>query len=315
MRAALVSDFKSPPRFGSFEPPTVELGEERIEVSAAALSPLVRITASGAHYAAGSQLPFVPGVDGVGRDAQGRRVYFAFPRAPFGSLAEVSVADRSCVIELPEGVSDVTAAALANPGMSSWAALTRRAAFLPGETVLVNGATGASGRVAVQIARHLGAKRIIATGRNQRVLASVGADEIISLNASDDAITAALLLGRERGVDVVLDYLWGKPASLILRALAGSGRREAEPRVRFVAIGGSAGPSIELPSALLRKSGIELMGSGIGSVPMTDLVASIGEMLTAIGGSPNLPILEVPLAEVEAAWSQDTGEQRLVFRP
>ena len=136
--------------------------EVLVDVSAAVLTNLAKGQASGRHYSRDATFPFVPGSDGGGRTSEGRRVYFAFPRAPFGSMAERSVVRRAYTVDVPEALDDVTAAALGNPGMSSWAALAERARFQRGESVLICGATGISGRLAVPIAKWLGARRIVA---------------------------------------------------------------------------------------------------------------------------------------------------------
>ena len=131
------------------------------------------------------------GVDGVGRLDDGRRVYFILPRAPWGAMAERAVAPATQIAPLPEGLDDATAAAIANPGMSSWAAFKERAKLKAGETVLINGATGSAGRLAVQIAKHFGAKKVIATGRNAealRALAVLGADATIALGDDEAAL-------------------------------------------------------------------------------------------------------------------------------
>ena len=188
MKAAIVRAAGQTPVYGDFAEPSAAPGEVRIAVAAAALSPLARGRASGAHYSASGQYPAVVGVDGVGRLDDGRRVYFLLPRAPWGAMAAFAVAPPTQTAPVPDGLDDVSAAAIANPGMSSWAALKERARLRPGETVLVNGATGSAGRLAVQIAKHFGAKRVIATGRNPealRSLAALGADATIAL--IDDA--------------------------------------------------------------------------------------------------------------------------------
>ena len=187
-----------------------EPGETRIAVAAAALSPLARARASGAHYSAAGQYPAVVGVDGVGRLDDGRRVYFMLPRAPWGAMAEFIVAPATQIAPLPEGLDDATAAALANPGMSSWAAFKERAKLKAGETVLINGATGSAGRLAVQIAKHFGAKRVIATGRNAeflRALAALGADATITLGDDEAALEDRFRALFAEGIDVVVDYL------------------------------------------------------------------------------------------------------------
>jgi NADPH:quinone reductase-like Zn-dependent oxidoreductase len=157
MNAAVVQSFDKAPRYGEFrEPPPTE-GMVVVRVRAVALSNLVKGQASGRHYSSGKEIPFVPGYDGVGVLPDGRRVYFFGPPAPFGSMADLSLADPSRTIPLPDSLDDVTAAALGNPGLASWGALLGRAQLVAGETVLVNGATGVAGQQAIQAARQLGA--------------------------------------------------------------------------------------------------------------------------------------------------------------
>ncbi|HET6347738.1 MAG TPA: zinc-binding alcohol dehydrogenase family protein, partial [Candidatus Krumholzibacteria bacterium] len=179
MKAAIVLRVDAPPDYGVFDAPVPVANEVRVLMHAAALSNLVRAQASGKHYSASLDLPFIPGVDGAGVLEDGRRVFVAFPRAPFGTMAEQTVVARDLWVHIPDDIDDVTAAAIGNPGMSSWAALKDRARFVPGESVLINGATGVSGRLAIQIARHFGAKRIVVTGRNtsqRAALLALGAD-------------------------------------------------------------------------------------------------------------------------------------------
>ena len=134
MKAAIVARAGSMPVYGDFREPTASIGENRIAVRAAALSPVVKGRASGAHYSAPGAFPFVVGIDGVGRLDDGRRVYFILPAAPFGSMAEWAVVPSSQCLVLPDGVDDLAAAAIANPGLSSWAALKDRARLKSGET-------------------------------------------------------------------------------------------------------------------------------------------------------------------------------------
>src|SRR6202050_3061011 len=166
MKAAIVLGAGQTPMYRDFSEPLPSSGESRVTVAAAALSQVVKSRASGAHYSSSGQFPFVVGIDGVGRLDDGTRVYFVLPRAPYGSMAEQTVVPAAQCLPLPDGLDEATAAAIANPGMSSWAAFKERAQLKAGETVLVNGATGTAGRLAVQIAKHLGARKVIATGRN-----------------------------------------------------------------------------------------------------------------------------------------------------
>jgi NADPH:quinone reductase-like Zn-dependent oxidoreductase len=315
MKAAIVRASGQTPVYGEFTEPAPGAGEKRIAVTAAAISQIVKGRASGRHYSSSGQFPFVVGVDGVGRLEDGSRVYFILPQAPYGSMAERAVVPASRCLPLPDGLDDVTAAAIANPGMSSWAAYIERAKLKPGETVLVNGATGTSGRLAVQIAKHLGAKQVIATGRNADALASLkalGADVTIPLAGSDSELEQKFKEQFAEGVDVVIDYLWGNSAERLLIAGAKAGA-EGVP-IRFVQIGSVSGTDITLPSAVLRSSAIELMGSGIGSIPLERLVKAVGGVLqAAVPGGFQIAAKPVPLSEVEQAWPKDAGTRRTVF--
>ncbi len=316
MKAAIVIEPGQTPVFADFNDPVPQEGEELITVTAAAMSQVTKSRASGAHLTSPGSLPAVVGIDGVGRTQDGRRVYFVSPEEPFGGMAEkVAVSVDQCV-PLPADVDDITAAAIAIPGMSSWAALKERAHLIAGENVLVNGATGTSGRLAVQIAKYLGAKRVIATGRNISVLKQVealGADVTIPLNQSPKELETAFMeqfVGE--GVDVVLDYLWGQSAEILIVAAAKAGK-DAVP-IRFVQIGAVSGRDITLPSAALRSSALVLMGSGIGSISLGGLVGAINGVLQAVvPGKLKIKTQAVPLANVEDAWNKDSGNSRVVF--
>jgi NADPH:quinone reductase-like Zn-dependent oxidoreductase len=314
MKAAVVQKAGETPVFADFANPVAGPGEVKIHVSASALSQLARGRASGSHYSSKNTFPFVAGVDGVGKTEDGRRVYFVLPRSPYGAMAEQTVVRAAQTLPLPDGLDDVTAAAMANPGMSSWAAFTHRARLKAGETVLVNGATGTSGRLAVQIAKHLGARKVIATGRNPEALSELrelGADVTISLSDSDEAITQAFMGHFSGRIDVVIDYLWGKSAQALLIAGAKAGA-EATP-IRFVQVGSMSGGEITLPSAVLRSSAIELMGSGIGSVPLEGLLDSIrGVFAAALPAKLKIASQPAPLAELGKHWAEDSSG-RLVF--
>jgi NADPH:quinone reductase-like Zn-dependent oxidoreductase len=315
MKAAIVRGVGRTPVYDDFEEPVVLAGEHRIEVAAAALSPLVKGRAAGQHYSSSGRFPFVAGVDGVGHLDDGRRVYFIFPRAPHGSMAEDTVVPSAQCLPVPEELDDVTAAAIANPGMSSWAAYTERARLKPGETVLINGATGTSGRLAVQVAKHLGAGKIIATGRNLealRSLGALGANVTIPLCENETALEERFTEQLAARVDVVIDYLWGKSAETLLRAVAKAGAGAAP--MRFVQIGATSGSDLTLPAAVLRSAPIELMGSGLGSVANDRLIHCIGEVLKAAGpGGFEIATKTIPLSGVEAAWQENDSGLRTVF--
>ncbi len=317
MKAAVVVEAGKPPIYGDFAVPTPGPGEVLLAVSTAALSNVVKSRAAGTHYSSSDQLPFVVGVDGVGRRADGSRVYFVLPRPPNGSMAEKTVVEPARCVPLPADLDDVTAAAIAIPGMSAWAALIERAKFTAGETVLVNGATGTAGRLAVQIAKYLGARRVVATGRNPDALgalSALGADATIPLGDGGASFEDALK--REfggAGIDVVLDYLWGPSAERVIVAGARAGK-DAVP-IRFVHIGAVSAPTITLPSAALRSSAIALMGSGIGSLPMDRLVQSIHDLMHAVvPGGFKIATQTVPLSDIERVWGTADSAARPVFR-
>jgi NADPH:quinone reductase-like Zn-dependent oxidoreductase len=199
--------------------------------------------------------------------------------------------------------------------MSSWAALVERANLRAGETVLINGATGTSGRLAIQIAKHLGAKKVIATGR--RVgddLQLLGADVIVPLLQDGDALGKAFENEFQQGVDIVLDYLWGTSAETLLVSAAKAGP-EGVP-IRYVQIGSSSGTNINLPSAVLRSSALQLMGSGIGSIPFPTLLSAIHSILDAAPTAGfKIATESIPLAEVTRAWASGDSASRIVLRP
>lgn len=312
MKAAVVFDLSEGPVWADFSEPQPAVGHTLIDVRAAAISHVVKGRASGHHYSFDGTLPFVVGIDGVGMTHDGQRVYFAFPSAPFGSMAQrAPVAMQNC-LPLPDELDDISAAAMANPGMSAWAALVKRAQFQAGETVLINGATGSAGQLAVQIARYLGAKKIIATGRNAQALAALAADECIDLTADEQTLSAQFAAASAGQVDAIVDYLWGRSAELLLPMLAKY--TPGDKPVRYVQVGSLAGSDIALNGAVLRAAPLQLMGSGIGSLTMPQLLAATGEMLqAAVPGQFTIATTPLPLRDVAAAWPRDNSQKRTVF--
>jgi NADPH2:quinone reductase len=320
MNAVVVQSFDAPPRYTSFDDPVSGEGELLVNVTAVGLHPIVKALARGTHYGSTGKLPFIPGVDGAGKLADGTRVYFGISRPPFGSFAERTITSSAFSLPLPDGLNDATAAAIANPGMSSWVALKFRAQFVPGESVLILGATGVAGQLCVQIAKRLGARRVIACGRNPKALEnlkSLGADSVISLDQEHDALVAAIRQEiAESGVDIVLDYLWGAPAEAILAAISQKGLSHASSRIRFVQIGESAGRTITLPAATLRSSGLELLGSGFGSASMKQIFEALADFFSSAAKQPfHIDIKTAPLRDAESLWNAPEQGVRLVFQP
>jgi NADPH:quinone reductase-like Zn-dependent oxidoreductase len=317
MNAAVVESAQSAPQYKSFQDPVPEPGESLVRVLAAGLHPVVKSRAKGSHYTSGGQYPLIPGIDGVGLLDDGRRVFFAAAHPPFGTFAELALTRSQTVFPIADSIPDAMAAALGNPAMSSWGALSYRAKFVPGQSVLILGATGVAGQLAVQIAKRRGAKRVIACGRNDQSLEktkAMGADATISLKLSHDELVAALRPEIDAGIDVVLDYVWGPPAEATLEAIA---RRDNETvPIRYVQIGTSAGRTIPLDGALLRSNAVELVGSGFGSVGLKELLASIYEFFAEAARAPfDIAIRTLALSEITSAWDEPEGDSRFVFVP
>ncbi|MBX6359416.1 MAG: zinc-binding alcohol dehydrogenase family protein [Acidobacterium ailaaui] len=314
MKAAVVWEAGKAPVYSEFEDPVPHENEVCIHVMASALTNFTKVRAAGKHFSFSASPPFVVGIDGLGKLEDGRRVYFLFPRVPFGGMAEKTVVCSSQCIRVPENVDDVTLAAIADPGMAAWAALESRAKLMPGETVLVNGATGTAGKMAIQIAKHLGAKKVVATGRNRKMLnalSSIGADEVIPLDHDGKASEDEFRKQFEQGIDVVLDYLWGPSAEQIIAAANVSTRTRA---IRFVQIGTTSATDITLSGAVLRSSAIQIMGSGIGCIPLEEIVLILSKLMqTASEVGFHIETKELPLSQIEEAWSAASGTPRLVL--
>ncbi|AYF97020.1 quinone oxidoreductase family protein [Protaetiibacter intestinalis] len=312
--AALVEHFGEPPHAARIPEPEPRPGREVVEVLAVGLHHITRGIASGRHYASPKELPFVPGVDGVVRRADGTLAYVGGTHN--NTLAERILIDPRDTLPLPVGADPATVAASVNPALSSWVALHARTPLRPGMSVLVLGATGASGALAVPVARHLGAGRVIVAGRNRTrldELLATGADAAIALTDDPDA-TAARFAAEAADVDVVLDYLWGAPTELAMRAIV-TARRDRERPIDWVHIGSVAGPDIALDGALLRASALRVSGSGLGSVDLgavdlPGLIAGVASGAFAIRPRP------VPLADIAEAWThQDAPGERTVVIP
>jgi NADPH:quinone reductase-like Zn-dependent oxidoreductase len=322
VKAAVLNAIGRPPQWEEFSEPAANQGEEIVRVTAAALKPVDRQMASGSHYASPGKLPVVCGSDGVGVLKDGTRVFFAGTRPPFGTMAERTVVAAMRCFPLPENVDDITAAAVFNPGLSALGALKWRAQITPGETVLVLGATGVTGKLAIQTAKLLGAGRVIAAGRNDRVLSGLkelGADGTIRLDKSGKEL--ADVFAREaagKGFDVVIDYLWGAPTEALLAAITGKNFNPAASRVRLVQVGESAGAVIALPAAVLRSSRLEILGAGSGSVPASRETwhEAIQWLLGNVaGGALRIDTEQVSLRDIEAEWMRERSGKRAVVIP
>ena len=310
MKAAVVTAFDNPPRYLDFPEPVARgKGEVVVEVLAAGLHPRVRSQANGSHYTSTGELPLVPGVDAVVRDPEGRIRYAVLDDTPLGTMAERTVIELDRSVVLPDKTDPVIVAAAMNPAMSSWVALRRRIDFHRRQRVLVLGATGNAGRIAIQVAKGFGASEVFAAGRDEARLAELGA-----LGADRTCTLDQLAAAAE--VDVVIDYVWGEPAARAMVDLL-TARGDRSRPLTWIQIGSIAGPDAPIPSAALRSARLQIVGSGIGSVPGRDFIKELPKIAEAAAeGRFDLRARAMPLAEAERAWAEaKQTSDRIVLVP
>lgn len=319
MNAAVVTSFDQPPHYQQFEVPQPTAGEELlVDVLAVGLHPRVRSGAAGAHYTSTGSLPMIPGIDGVGRRPDGKLIYFVADDAVLGTLAEKALADQRRSIELPDDADATAVAATLNPAMSAWVALRLRVPIDAGQSVLILGATGNAGTMAVQVAKLLGAGRVVGAGRDLErlnALTTVGADEAVQLTPDAEATAKALAIAAAE-VDIVIDYLWGRPAQEAMMALL-TARLDRSRELNWIQIGAVAGPTIELPSVALRSANLRLQGNGQGAVSTQAYLAELPSLVEQISaGTIALKANPKPLADVEQIWATtDRPGERTVLIP
>lgn len=320
MKAAVMYPGNGLPQYVDIPEPVVQGGDEMlVTVKTVAIKHFDKARAAGTHYSSetANSEGRVIGGDGVCLLPNGVRVY---GMGISGMLAEKAVIHKDRIVELPDGLDDATAAALPNAVAGAAMGLKFKADIQPGDVVLINGATGFTGQVAVQIARHYGAKKVIATGRNARALEqllSLGADDKISLLQDDESFKAQLkAIHSATPVDVVVDYLWGHTAEMIFSCLKGNGG--FTNKIRYVSVGSMAGDGITLSAASLRSVDLQLTGSGLGAWTKAQVAAFFGQMLPemfrlAAAGKLKVETATVKLENIAEMWNMKTdGGQRLV---
>jgi NADPH:quinone reductase-like Zn-dependent oxidoreductase len=311
MKAAVVTVYGNAPQYREFaEPRPANEYEILVDVLAAGLHPRVRMQAGGSHYTSSHEtLPLVPGIDGVGRGSDGRLWYFMSLAGRYGSMAERAVVDTRRGFVLPDGSDPVSVAATLNCVIASWLALKRRISFERGQNVMVLGATGGTGRMAVEVCRLLGAGQVIAVGRDPERLAAIPGVTATALTGASETIGR---LGSE--VDVVLDFLWGEPAAVAMAALV-TGRTDIIHPLTWVNLGEMAGARAVLPAGALRSSRLQLIGSGQGSLSGAEMASEIPAVAAEIArGTFAVEPDPITLRDVERAWSRPAdSRKRIVF--
>ncbi|XVQ81749.1 quinone oxidoreductase family protein [Microbispora siamensis] len=319
MKAAVLHEAGGIPRYEDFPDPVAGDGEVIIDVKAVAVENVDKAIAAGTHYASEKYIgrfPVIPAFDGIGALPDGTLVGFGNIRLPYGALAEKAVVPQGSYMPIPDGIDPAVVAVMA----SAVTAMSMKAAarFVPGETVLVQGATGFAGRLAVKVARLLGAGRIVATGRDDnqlREVQAIGADTVINTAVSDEALAQAYLDARGDGYDVVVDYLWGRPSEILLRALVPRSFAFGKP-TRVVQIGESAGTELALAGSSLRTSGVEIYGAAKGLDPQTMDEVYQQIVTWTRSGELTFDVEKVPLSDIETAWQRtDLKGRRLVVMP
>lgn len=324
MKAAVIHELGATPRYQDFPDPVLNDGDVTVKVKAVILDYAIKGLASGTHFASKQFFPSLPaivGYGGIGSLEDGSLVSFRGIKPPYGSMAEKAAVPKAFATPIPRGITTEQAAAIPSAAMSSLGPLKYIAKLQPGETVLINGATSVSGMLAVQIAKSLEAGRVIGTGRNPESgekLKALGADAFINLDQPDEKLSEAIKKQAGKGYDVILDYLWGHPAEVILGTFIPTHLGFASKRTRFIQIGGLAGPVIRLSAYSLTTSGLEIHGFGTQNTPETletvaESTKQVWDMIKQ--GTLSMDVAKFPLKDIEKAWELEEHGRRIVIIP
>jgi NADPH:quinone reductase-like Zn-dependent oxidoreductase len=318
MKAAMLYTADADPVYDDADEPAAGPDSQLVDLVAAGIHHVTRSVAAGRHYSRAAAFPIIPGLNAVARDGAGRLVFTGSAPPPHGTLAERIVSPDAMRFPLPAGASPEAVAAGVNPGMASWLPL-RALAGSPGTgslgTVLVLGATGMSGYLAVQNARLLGAGRVIGAGRSPAGLdrAAAAGAQTVALTGDREADAGSLAAALDGSVPgLVLDFVWGPVAETAFRALA---LAEGSAATSYVQIGALGGAEAAVPSALLRSRRVTISGSGMGSVSPIEIKAQLPEYIQLIAdGSVEVPYRTFPLSDIGAAWaaSAESGPRVVV---
>jgi NADPH2:quinone reductase len=312
-RAAIIAAYGEPPVPGEATLPEPGPGQVTVEVELAGLNPVDVAIASGKFDAGAPALPYTPGLEGIGTTADGRRVWFDVPVFPVGSFSERCLIDQARAIELPDGVEAARAIPFGVAGMAAWLGLEWRGQLKPGETVLILGAGGVVGQVAIQAARLLGAGRVVAATRSERGrrrALELEADDAIGTDGDVPELADVFRETTGGGPDLILDGLWGRPAEAALAAVAYGGR--------LVQVGNSAGREANLVAGPLRGGLVSVLGHRNVHAPHQVQAEAFGRMCSfAAEGRLEVEVEVLPLERVGDAWQmqQQSPGLKLALAP
>jgi len=320
MLAAVIDRLGAGPAYREIARPTPGPGQVLVRVQAAALNPIDLRLASGGHFRGVSSVPYVPGSEGVGtvtaghEELKGKRVRFQVIGSSSGALAEWAAVDSATCLPLPAELPTATAAGLGVAGMAAWISLVDKIRLQKGERVLILGATGTVGQVGVQIAKLLGAGRIVAAGRDLTALAGtleLGADAVVAIaGQSVEALRDEFAAAARGPLDVVFDPVWGIPLQAALGAVG--------PSARIINLGESASDNATLSSAIVRGRQLTIIGHTNPNTSWEVRARAYRELAGhAAGGRIRIEIEELPLAEIATAWERQASSPhvKLILRP
>ncbi|MEX0621017.1 MAG: zinc-binding alcohol dehydrogenase family protein [Solirubrobacterales bacterium] len=313
VRAARINAYGEPPEPGQADLPEPGPGQVPVTVELAGLNPVDIAIASGNFDAGAPELPYTPGLEGIGLTPDGSRVWFNVPVLPVGSFSERCVIDEARAIKLPDGVEPSQAVPFGVAGMAAWLGLEWRGQLKPGETVLILGAGGTVGQIAIQAARLLGAGRIVAATRSKRGQErslELGADLALGTDGEAGDLAAVFREATEGGADLVLDGLWGTPAEAALSSIADGGR--------LVQVGNSAGSEARIKAGPLRGGLVSIVGHRNFHAPHEIQAEALKTMCShAIEGRLEVGLQVFPLERVAEAWllQQQSPGYKLALAP
>lgn len=318
MKAAVVSQPGVAPTYADFAEPEAADGRRILTVVAAGLHPIVRALAAGQHYGSSDGWPMIPGLDCVAETEDGALVYTGGVQAPYGTMAELVSVPAGRATTLPPGADPAIVAGALNPGLSTWVPLQDIADHPADALVVITAATGTAGRMGVQNARALGARQIIALGRDAAALeavAELGAETTVILSGDRAPDVAALdqaLAGRRP--TIILDLAWGWVAETVFDVLSGPSLAGQLGATQYVQIGNAAGPIAALPGAAFRSAPVTLIGHGLGSASAAAIGSLIPGYLELLANDTiRVEVARFPLSQVTQAWAPETSGVRHVL--